>query len=354
MKGFFILIFLFICILSHSFLCFASANSPNVVPIWPRQSSEVERLQKALYWLNTMPFAMFQPRELSCCSDVHEMRGADASLSIVYPIFCDSALEADIPRNLRAVQQVQVTKSSLNLTGLNNLKISGSGQFSEKTFMAMIRYLPIRSEKLIVIDLRQESHGFINGQPVSWTDGNHNYANANKTKSEIEADEYQRLRLAVRAKQIVINPLKEPIKLSVFAVKTERDLVESYGSTYIRLPVQDHNRPANEIIDQFIQLVKSLSSDYWIHIHCKGGKGRTTTFLTLYDIIQNAHHVSLQDILARQYLMGGVDLTLVQKEDRERTRAAHERLAFIQQFYLYCQQVPNFDTCWSDWDLFEK
>lgn len=266
----------------------------------------------------------------------------------VYPIFCDT-VEADIPRNLRAACQVQMKKSFLNIQGLNHLRISGSAQFSEKTFMAMMRHLPIQPEKLIVIDLRQESHGFINGKPVSWTDGNHNYANVNKAKSEIESDEHQRLRMAAQSKQIVINPIKEPTRLTVYSVKTERDLVESCGSAYVRLPVTDHNRPTNEIIDQLIQLMKNLPSDYWVHMHCKGGKGRTTTFLTLFDIAQNARHVNLKDILARQHLIGGIDLTLLQKKNEERTRAANERLALIQQFYLYCQQVPDFDIRWSDW-----
>ncbi len=268
---------------------------------------------------------------------------------LVYPIFCDSTLEADIPNKLRAAQQVQVQQCSLNLQGFIHLKISGSAQFSERTFMKMVRNLSLRPEKLIVLDLRQESHGFINGKPVSWTDGNYNYANVNKTKSEIEVDENQLLRLAAQAKKILINPVKEPVTLTVYTVKTERDLVESLGSAYIRLPVTDHNRPTNEVVDQFIQLVKSLPADYWIHMHCKGGKGRTTTFLTLYDMIHNARCVSLQDILARQYLIGGIDLTAVQKQDSEKTRAANERLEFIQQFYLYCQQVPGFDVRWSDW-----
>lgn len=266
----------------------------------------------------------------------------------VYPIFCDVS-QADTPRNLRTTLHIAKQQSFLNLLGLNRLKISGSGQFSENTFKSMLNRLPIAPEKLVVLDLRQESHGFINGNPVSWTDGLHNYANIRKTKSEIESDEYQRLRLAAQAKQIMINPLKNSAKLSVYTVKTEKYLVESLGATYIRLPVTDHNRPSDEVIDQFVALVNNLPADRWLHMHCKAGKGRTTTFLTLFDIMQNARQVSLKDILARQHLIGGIDLTEVQKSDTERSRAATERLEFIETFYLYCCEVPDFRMDWSNW-----
>ena len=43
-----------------------------------------------------------------------------------------------------------------------------------------------------VFDLRQEDHGFINGEPVSWYATN-NWANVGKTQSEIVAEETARL-----------------------------------------------------------------------------------------------------------------------------------------------------------------
>jgi hypothetical protein len=265
----------------------------------------------------------------------------------LYPVFDPQGV--GVPRNLRTVHQVEVGKSSLNFQGLNHLRVSGSGQFSEKNFTEMMRYLPISPQQLIVLDLRQESHGFINGKPISWTDGNYNYGNLHRTRSEVEADEYQRLRLAAQSKRIVVNPVDEPKKLTVQTVNTERAFVEGVGSTYIRLPVTDHNRPTHEVIDQFVELVKTLPADQWLHFHCRAGKGRTTTFLTLFDIMKNAQQVSLNDILARQQFIGGSDLNEFQKKEGERKRAAEARIEFVQQFYLYCQQVPNFEVSWSNW-----
>lgn len=269
---------------------------------------------------------------------------------VVFPI--SDSYDSELPRNLRTTLCPYAPygeERSLNLNGFHHLRISGSGQFSERAFVAMLNSLSLFPEKLIVIDLRQESHGLINGHPVSWTDGKYNYANIHKTKAEIESDESLRLMLAAQAKQIVIDPVEKPVKLAVHDTKTEQELVQGCGATYIRLPVTDHNCPKDEIIDQFVEIVKNLEPDQWVHMHCRAGKGRTTTFLALFDIMQNVQHVSLEDILARQQLIGGTDLSELKKVDFEKTKGATERFQLIQNFYLYCQQVPNFDRSWSEW-----
>lgn len=266
----------------------------------------------------------------------------------LYPIF-DSA-GTDLPRNLRTVQQLIVGNSPLNLQGLTYLRASGSGQFSENTFSKMLQHLKVSPHQLIVLDLREESHGFINGKSISWTDGIYNYGNLHKSRTEIESDENHRLKLAEQTKFIIVNPFAHPsTKLTVTTITTERAFIENLGSSYIRLPVTDHNPPTNEIIDQFIEIVKNLSSDQWLHFHCKGGKGRTTTFLILFDIMKNAHSISLSDILARQQSIGGVNLNEIDKKVGEMKRAAEARFELIQQFYLYCRQVPDFQVNWSTW-----
>jgi hypothetical protein len=265
----------------------------------------------------------------------------------VYPIFDPPGV--NVPRNMRIIQQMGRGKIFLNLQGLNNLRASGSGQFSEETFKEMMRYLPISPSQLVVLDLRQESHGFVNGLPISWTDGKFNYGNLHKAKFEIEVDEYQRLRFAAQAKRILVNPVEAPTNMPVFHAKTERDVVEYFDSTYIRLPVTDHNRPSNEVIDQFVDMVKSMRGDQWLHFHCRAGKGRTTTFLTLLDIMKNARQVSLNDILMRQQFIGGSNLNDINNKMGEKKRAAEERIELVRKFYLYSQQVPDFKISWSKW-----
>lgn len=266
--------------------------------------------------------------------------------SPLHPIFDPPGV--NVPRNLRSMQQSK-RNSFFNLKGIHDLRASGSGQFSEKTFKEMLTSLPVLPQHLLVIDLRQESHGFINGIPISWSDGIHNYGNLHKTKSEIESDESQRLNWAAQAKQIIVNPTQHPTKMTVYTAMTEQALVTSLGVSYLRLPVTDHNRPSNDIIDQFVELVKHLPPEQWLHLHCRAGKGRTTTFLTLLDMMKNAHQASLDEIIDRQKLCGGTHLKDFPHKVGEMKRAATERLNFIQHFYTYCQQVPDFQISWSNW-----
>lgn len=282
---------------------------------------------------------------IGICLFCQSFLGSSRTL-VVYPVFDTS--ETYLPRNFRTTEAKQL-RSALNLHGLQDLKVSGSGQFSEKMFVDMMQYLAVSPKRLVVIDLRQESHGFINGNAVSWTDGQYNYGNLHKSKREIEADENQRLIFAARAKQIVINPADDPKQLAVNRVKTERDFVVEKGCEYLRMPVTDLNRPANEVVDQFVEYFKTLSKDQWVHFHCRAGKGRTTTFMTLLDIMKNGQQVELHDIIARQKFIGGSDLSVVYKPDLEKSRTAQERLEFVKKFYRYCRQVPDFAVSWSEW-----
>lgn len=267
--------------------------------------------------------------------------------SAIYPIF--DSQDHKLPRNFRLAGHEAIQRSFVNLEGLNQLRISGSSQFSEKTFHSMIESLAVTPNQLLVIDLREESHGFINGVAISWTDGN-NFANRNKTKIEIQSDENARLNDSLQTQEMtIVDHLGKLNRLPIYHVSTEKELVENYGVTYVRLPVTDHKHPSNEIIDEFIHIINHLSSDDWIHVHCKGGRGRTTTFLSLYDMIKNAHQVSFHDILSRQYLIGGIDLTQIEKKNEERSQDARERLEFLQTFYRYCQEVPDFQISWSEW-----
>jgi protein-tyrosine phosphatase len=77
--------------------------------------------------------------------------------------------------------------------------------------------------------------------------------------------------------------------------------------------------------------VSSLPKDTWIHIHCRGGEGRTTTFLAILEMLHFKNH-SLYDILTRQYHVGGKDL-LKMPEEVDRQQAARDRLDVIRRTY---------------------
>jgi protein-tyrosine phosphatase len=243
--------------------------------------------------------------------------------------------------------------------GLSALNISGSAQFGRVSLESLKARL--RRYNMIVIDLRQESHGFVNGLPVSWYQGR-NQINWGKTLEEIEADERERLATLFKARTVKIygliqpkNPqaLKtgsDPMTLKVHTVSTERELCEELGIYYMRMPVPDYMRPSDKQVDRFIKLARAVGKNTWIHVHCEAGDGRTTAFLAMFDMMHNAPSVSFEDIIHRQWLLGGIDLLTVNTRAPWKRDFAVKRADFIRKFYKYCKENKDgFKTTWSAW-----
>lgn len=257
--------------------------------------------------------------------------------------------EEVLPKNFRMCTDPLSEENGYHpsLIGLKELRASGSAQFSEKSLNAIIKKIPFKL--LTIIDLRQESHGFINGIAVSWF-SERNWANKGKTLSEILDDEKLRLiQVAQYPIAILYASKKFPVPIWVNGTHTEAELVAPHGLGYVRIPVADHTKPSNTDADSFINLVKSLPKDsVWLHFHCAAGEGRTTTFLVMYDMMHNANKVKLNDIFQRQHLLGGINFINETFHDW-RKNYTEERKLFLRQFYVYCQQNPLFEKSWSSW-----
>jgi protein-tyrosine phosphatase len=119
----------------------------------------------------------------------------------------------------------------------------------------------------------------------------------------------------------------------------------------VRIPIQHDHGPTDAQVDQFVKLVKSQPADGWLHIHCTDGRGRTTTFTAIDDMMHNADKVSCEDILRRQHDIGGANLLTAQSDLDWKEQDYQERRKFIEAFYEYCQeQIPNrFTRTWSEW-----
>ncbi len=220
--------------------------------------------------------------------------------------------------------------------GLSTLTMSGSSEFSKKGLEKIKKIIP--SSRIMIVDLREESHGFINDRPVSWKNERNN-ANKGKSLEQITKSEKESLKEA--------KELDSAIKTAY----TEEALCREMGVEYARFPVTDHSRPDDPIIDRFVTFTRSLPPGTWVHFHCKAGAGRTTTFMAMYDMIRNAGEVSCDDIIARQYLMGGLDLSGKEtKGDAWFDVLARERDSFVKSFYDYCRACgKEFKEPWSRW-----
>lgn len=193
--------------------------------------------------------------------------------------------------------------------GLDTLNISASAQFSESQFRTLADDLRRLADgkQIVIVDLRAESHCFLNGIPISWQEMN-NWGNMFLTLEEIEEEEAERfgplLGQTVQVSAMVAGGSGEPSEITVESVMSEKELVESEGFTYLRLDCTDHTFPTPSEIDAFIDFVNSIDMDNtWFHFHCGGGKGRTGTFMMLYDKMKNPQ-VSDKDIMYRHAQMG--------------------------------------------------
>lgn len=265
----------------------------------------------------------------------------------------------ELPKNFRTTQDPFVTSDGPQPSreGYDQLKISGSSQFSENSLIKILEKLE-HPKNLTIIDLREENHGFLDGAAVSWY-GVKDWENVGKSLKHIEKEERRRLSTLMRQKKAIVAteiekdpegnqlPKGTPLSWEINSIATEKQIAAKHKVKYFRIPVTDHLQPSNENVDRFIAFVKHLPANHWLHFHCAAGIGRTSSFMVMYDMMKNAKKVSLKDILDRQMMIGGRDIRKL-SDSPWKAFAIQDRILFIEQFYDYCRNnQDNFETTWS-------
>lgn len=275
----------------------------------------------------------------------------------------DAAADERMPKSYRTVKDPLRGKPGTKLPsvrGLRELRLSGSGQFSVVGLETILK----RAEgPVTVFDLRQESHGFVAGVPVTWY-AEHDWGNYGKDFKAAQIDEERRLQSLASSKEAELHDVAEvkgkkaspPLNVKVTDVRSEKQLFTPPLSNYVRLHVTDHLRPTDEQVDRFILAVRGLAPRSWVHLHCRGGKGRTTTFMVMYDMLRNARRVSFNDIVQRQALLGD-DYDVMNFDTPKEWKQQHqkERAEFVRAFYDYAKANPDGKgLLWSEWVVARK
>ena len=281
---------------------------------------------------------------------------ADAARPLLVWDVAQGALEG-LPRSFRMTSDgVKAGGSQTpDTTGLADLRASASAAFTEANLKLVLSRLP---GPVTVFDLRQEDHVYVNGQPVSWYASN-NWANVGRSHDAIIASEAARAQALAPGAVIELADAEAkkgaaataPQSMVVARVATERDVVTAAGASYVRLTVSDHARPLDGEVDRFILAVRALPAGGWVHFHCRAGKGRTTTFIVLYDILRNARRASLDDIVNRQsLLLGDYNLLALGEQSGWKAGLAADRAAFVRSFFDYARANPDGrPQLWTEW-----
>ena len=275
------------------------------------------------------------------------------------PILCydRSPSKGDPQWRFRSTSDLHDLGPAANRTGLAELRLSGSGSLSLPEHMAQINEAA-KGSPVTVVDLREESHAVVDKYPATWIAPN-DWANVGRTQPEVLDDEQQRIVALKSEQQVVLTDHFEwktgvvsPRTVTQVApvVQSEQALVEGAGASYVRLAVTDHLRPTDKQADHFIDLVRSLPEGTTLHVHCKGGMGRTTTFMVMYDMLRNARHVGADNIIDRHKELGfGYDVR-ADGVHVERRDFREDRRQFIRAFHTYARHNPDgLPLNWSQW-----
>lgn len=226
-----------------------------------------------------------------------------------------------------------------NFRIIPSLNISGSAQFLPSQVENIKK--SINKEDIYIVDLRQEPHGFLNNIAVRYYNPD-TVLNKGLTSAETLADEKSRFEAITPGSKINLYNKKGKLKdtITVETSETESDLVKKHGLNYILFAVRDGHIPTPQVVDEFVEFVKATPKTTHLHFHCAHGKGRTTMFMALFQMMNNEGGKTLDEILEEQLDAGGIVLTENSK-----------RAEFLQSFYDYTLQnsKDNYKVPYSKW-----
>lgn len=268
-------------------------------------------------------------------------------LTVFFPVILAHALVSDeslIPMpNIKEGFLVMDTDKDTPLPSryrdLPSLNISGSAQFEPSQIDNLKKQINIIDT--YIVDLRQESHGFLNDDAVSFYSTERLLNNGFDSEETLASEKEKFGAIKPGDIQNIFNK-RGAFRESITVEKSqiELSLVKNAGLNYVLFATRDGHIPTPSMVDSFVSFVVKTPPTTHLHFHCDHGEGRTTMYMAMFQMMKESTLKSLNEILDEQLEAGGIILT------DDTTRAN-----FLQDFYDYTMEnvATNFKTPFSVW-----
>lgn len=227
----------------------------------------------------------------------------------------------------------------MRLRDIPTLNISGSAQFTKDQLLNLKN--SINKDNICIVDLRQESHGMINDLAISFLNPYKDLNNGFTTEQTIKAENSLLNKIKIGNTIQLYKHTGIFIKdITVDFISNESQLVTEADMQYKRFAVKDNSTPTPDIVDEFVEFIKNKPDDIHLHFHCAAGKGRTTSFMVMYQAMKNNSNLTLEQLLSYQYNIGGVNL-----------HDNNIQYNFLEDFCNYVQKNKdsNYSISYSQW-----
>lgn len=227
----------------------------------------------------------------------------------------------------------------MRLRDIPTLNISGSAQFTKDQLLNLKN--SINKDNICIVDLRQESHGMINDLAISFLNPYKYLNNGFTTEQTIKAENSLLNKIKIGNTIQLYKHTGIFIKdITVDFISNESQLVTEADMQYKRFAVKDNSAPTPDIVDEFVEFIKNKPDDIHLHFHCAAGKGRTTSFMVMYQAMKNNSNLTLEQLLSYQYNIGGVNL-----------HDNNIQYNFLEDFCNYVQKNKdsNYSISYSQW-----
>lgn len=233
---------------------------------------------------------------------------------------------------------------AINREGLDRLNAFGSGFINYRDLKPLLIQ---NSNKLHMVNLLHDQLYYYNDRCLRW----YGLGYTDKTFGNVMFT-HKPFKFAYKSIIRFIfgtPPVNDPSRF-----KTEEQIIRELGGNY-SIPLK--NNPDwlthQEFVEDLIKFFETLPEGATVYFHCSHGRGRTTTFLVLYDIFKNGKKVSLQDIANRHYCLGREDVldTELLATGTWTQEGLIARKKFVEHFYAYMNDPKGYHhQSWIQWN----